>query len=77
MSKCVSIISCFKRIVYEIRNGANFMWLIKCFLFKVYFHLNFPMSLLEIVMLKTLEFQRGQELWEDKILNLKDEVQLG
>lgn len=45
-------------MVYEIRNENNFIWLIKCFLFKVYFHLSFAMSLWEIIMLKALEFQK-------------------
>lgn len=34
-------ISCFKSAMYEIGNGSNFMWLIKHFLFSVYFHLVF------------------------------------
>lgn len=77
MSKYVTIIDCFKRIVYEIKNGTNFMWLIKCFLFKLYFHLNFAMSVWEIIMLKTLECQKEvKDCGKTFILNLKDEVQL-
>lgn len=45
---------------------SNFMWLIKHFLFSVYFHLVFAMSLWEVLMVKTLEFQTwGQKLWKD------------
>ena len=53
----ITFISCFKSAMYEIENGSNFMWLIKHFLFSVYFHLVLAMSLWEIPTVKTLEFQ--------------------